>query len=80
MSRDIGQLRFEVATLLACARTRMNKDRWMSIQGLLQRSGETGPAGWCGLGPRFLQERDYLRAIIENSSRVDTAIMTRKRL
>ena len=80
MSKDIGQLRFEVATLLACARTRINKDRWMSIQGLLQQSGETGPPGWCGLGPQFLRERDYLRTIIENSSRMDTAIMTCKRL
>ena len=80
MDDEIKRLRTQIALLLACCRTRLEKARWASVQGLLQNL-ETlrtlPPAELCG---RLVQERDYLRGIIEAAPCRDPAIMTRQTL
>ncbi|MBI4455760.1 MAG: hypothetical protein HY644_07660 [Acidobacteria bacterium] len=79
MSQEIHRLKTEVAVLLACARTRLDKAKWAFIQGLLQEMEErVGPSSE-DLSRQLLQERDHLSAIIEKCRGTDAVIMTRRK-
>ena len=72
---EINRLRCRVAVLLACARTRIDKARWNSVQQLLQdeacRRGDPPP----GVVSRLVREQAYLEATIAGDAEKDTAIM-----
>ena len=72
---EINRLRCRVAVLLACARTRIDKARWNSVQQLLQdeacRRGDPPP----GVVSRLVREQAFLEATIAGDAEKDTAIM-----
>lgn len=80
MDPDIRRLQSEVAILLACARTRLDKSRWRAILRLLQDAAEQRQEPGLNVGP-LLHERAYLKAVIEKSSgRQDAAIIIKQML
>jgi hypothetical protein len=77
VSAEINYLRNQVAVLLACARTRIDKARWTRVQCLLQEAGLNRGGLSHDLIERLEQEREFLLATIAGEASEDAAIMPR---
>ena len=67
MNEATIRLRNQVAVLLACNRTRLDKSRWSSVQRLLQQADGRDSAPGTEWERRLLAERDSLRTLVENT-------------
>lgn len=80
VDEETRRVRNQVAILLACTRTRLDKSRWMLIQRLLQQAGDLTMEASPELSRQLLQERKFLSTLVEESSGRDAAIMMRRTL
>lgn len=62
------RVRNQVAILLACSRTRLDKSRWASVLHLLERADSRNISAGSELERQLLAERDFLRAVLENTN------------
>jgi hypothetical protein len=69
VTEEINRLKSQVALLLACSRTRMDKARWTSIQELLRSANSQRSCPPLEMAHMLAREKEYLRNLIEQRRR-----------